>query len=608
MPSITPIENFDVVGWNTNQNATTSISNINTAYTLSNNTTKFYAITKSKDSQKITRTINFILNGATAMTLNETRYTSNQSFSCTTPNVYNGDPIPTSCQIGFPSLERENGNVYGWDEDSENRGTPTYNQSSDYMIGRNMILYGISSKDITVSYDPNGGETTLESQTSKAYNTSAGAWFDIPAYDNANMCRSRYNDYIGYKYAGLATTADSSTVNACQGSRVYLTNDTTYYAIWKYVYRTGTVHVNANYLYIRASRSTSATIRGQIPNGGVAYVTGDLSTRNSINWYPVVYGSAYGYSAASNITLGGKVSANSCYYTDYVCASNNNYELTVLPDNVLLNFYDNTISKQLNIDSTCGNITSAISSDTSLVTATTAGLITAVSGSVAIGETKTATITFMADGGCTYDVNVTVKNIDMTPPTISMTASGTSQGSGYQTDAKVTATCNSPSGITSYDLTGGANLTTTSSTPTSQIKTIDLNSGGVKRITATCVGNNGIETTVSNTYNIYIYSVDNSCSCKTYKSCATSGCGVKSTITTYSGSCVCSASAYGSSGSSTYYCKTYGSSIGSNCNSFCQRNGFTSGNGSCSSSTSKTYKTCANSACGCSVRNSCWHT
>ena len=612
-PTITPEDDFDVIGWNdTDSNATTKTIDVNTNYTLTNNDKVFYAITRSKESTRSTYNLTFNLNGATSFNYLGVDYTTDQTFTCQTEYAYNGSDIPTYCIVTMPTLTRTNGTVYGFDEDMDSH-TATYESGTNHNIYGDITLYGISSKQVTLTYDSNqsGDYNSMSvdnmnnvTDTKEAFNTG-GVVFDIMNYvQNETVCRITTDKYHGYKILGLNSDTTSQNVEYCFGDRLYLEEDKTIHAVWQDMYANAVGDVGNN-LRLREGAGTNYSQIASIAKGDPVILK-SFSSRiwNSSDghwWYPVVYGSLTGWAAGSdssnielnNLKLNSLPNANSCGYT-YSCSSNNKL-LSITPSDVELNITSNQnyrkVSETLTILNQCGPMNSVTSSNPSIVTATTDGVITAVDGGVALNQEQTATITYNTKYGCSEVVNVKVKNIDETPPTINMTIEGTGESSGYQTGAVVTATCNSATGISSYNVTGGTDITTTDQTETSASITSTLSSKGNNTVVASCTGSNGITTTISNTYKIYEYSQDSSCSCKTYN-----------TQTTYSGACLCVRRVQNQE---SYRKNYYGySSCPSNttCSNYCKQDGNTVISGSrysCSGTTTNT---------SCKVRNSCWHT
>ena len=579
-PTITPKTNFEVLGWTANT-ANLTVPTI-AAYndngslatiTLTGNKT-FYAVTKSSDDANKKYNVEFNLNGSDSYSINGVSYKETATFECHNPSVYNGAAIPNACSYTLPTITRNGGTVYGWDRNDANQGTPAYKASQTISLTDDISLSAITSRPITLSYNANGGTTTLTSQTAQVFNDDEGAWFNIPAYDNANMCRGKTNQYVGYKYVGLGTSSGASVTSNCQGSRAYLTQNTTLYALWKTYYATASHSVSSG-LIIRKGEGTSYAKVTTIPRGVKVYVTGPAgSCKSSHKWFPVIYGNYSGYSSAgancgtknfSNFTY---VANNSCS-TSYACSATNN-NMTASPSKIVLNIKTGVLSSKITVDAQCGSY-SFSSSDTSVVTVSSDGTVSTTSSAVAEGAQKKATINITSAGGCTASVDVIVKNIIETAPTVNISFSGTTYSSGYKSPVTATVTCSSQEGIASFipKDSKGETFTITGDNY-NKTATITLSGGSSGRtVSATCKSNNDLSASNSKTTKIYVYS-------------ASSACGVKSYG--YSGTCSCN--------TSVLYSKTCNSDIYNmgGCKAYCSNVYFTTGSGTCTRSAN--YKSC----------------
>ena len=580
-PNITPKTNFEVLGWTRNANNliiptddSVDDNGNRASITLTKDET-FYAVTKNSDDSRKTYMIEFDLNGASSYTIGGATYTSSETFSCQTGTVYNGASIPTTCTFTLPTIARNKSGavIYGWNT-SANSSSATYSVGQTITVSNNMVLHAITSFPLILYYNASGGTTTLPNQTKQVYNTEVGEWFDIPAYDRANMCRNKNNNYSTYKYIGLALTNGSNVANYCQGNKIYLTENTTLYAVWKPFYATGQISTSGKRLRIRAAGNMDAKTLGYIESGEKVYVTGP-KTGDGNKWYPVIWGKISGYSYASNVKNVGTV-LNSCEYTDYVCGGQGSI-LTVSPEIIYLNLANGKTTANISVESQCGSITGFTSSNPSLVNVNSNGVVTAVSGSVPYGSKSETNVKVTTRGGCPGVVRVIVKNINETAPNVNISISGTQRSSGYESGAVVSITCESEEGIASFNPVDskGKSFTITGN-DTKKTATITLKGSSSSRtISASCTSTNGLSTSKSSSYRIYQYS-------------ASSACGVKSY--SYSGTCTCKISSMGQ------ISKPCNSSIYSQggCQAWCknQSNGFSLDVNKGSCSRSATYKTC----------------
>ena len=563
-PTITPISGFTAMGWtddgekleewnessgvegqyavNTSVTLNKPIENSGEPEEFSDTVKNFYAITRSntRNSYNVT----YDINGATSYIIDGISYTETKTFVCNAGFAYNGALLPDSCSITLPKITRTGGTVYGWNYDLYNQGEPEFSQEEIYTLYEDTELFAITSRDINLSYNANSSNGTtsnkLTTQTKTAYNTD-GVVFNIPNYTDASLYRAQSNSYHGYRLLGLAETNTASSVKYCFGDQIYLENDQTLHAVWQDIYASGTSKVGGG-LNVRSCGSTSCGKIATIAYGDVVYIMGGYSCANSHPWYPIKYGNSVGYSSGAasctsslnNFSITSWPYANSSDY-GYTCSSNNKL-LSITPTDVVLNITDNTskqkLSETLKISNQCGVMTSATSSNTNLVNATTGGVITAVSGSVPENETKTAKVTFSTRYGCSETINVTVKNTDAPPPTVNISVSGDSStcSGAYIKGATATVTCDSEIAITNFSAKVGSTSNAYTQNGNKITSTIYLDSTGSKTITASCSNSEGT-TTASKTVTVKVKSVSSSCTCKTRYS-ASSTCSVCNSWTT----------------------------------------------------------------------------
>ena len=138
------------------------------------------------------------------------------SENSTTSTVKAGTPIlnytPSKSEYTF----------VGWREDS----TASSTVLSGTTATTNMTLYAVFKKDITVSYNANGGTGSVSSQTGTIYYNNGnvkGATFTLKS--NAFT----YTDRTFQKWA----MGSASGTQYAVGASVTVTDDTTFYAVWK---------------------------------------------------------------------------------------------------------------------------------------------------------------------------------------------------------------------------------------------------------------------------------------------------------------------------------------------------------------------------------------
>ena len=355
---------------------------------------------------------------------------------------------------------------------------------------------------------------------------------------NETVCRQTTDKYHSYKLLGLNTDR-SGNVQYCFGQRIYLENDITLYGVWQDIYAQAVGDVSNN-LRLRNGAGTGYTQIASIAQGDPV-VLKSFSSRiwnsgDSHWWYPVVYGSQTGWAAGSdnkntelnNLRLTSLPNANSCNYA-YSCASNNKL-LSITPSSFTLNVTSNTskqrLTQNLTINNQCGPITEVTSSDSNVVTATTAGVVTGKVNSISENTTKNVTITYKTKYDCTESVTAIVKNSQANPPTVTISISGNSStcSGSYLSGATATVRCTSDVPITSYSAKIGSTSYSVSTSSDGKVKTstIKLSSTGGKTINASCGNSEGSNST-SKYVSIKVYSSTSSCGCGSYYTASSAG-------------------------------------------------------------------------------------
>ena len=170
--------------------------------------------------------------------------------------------------------------------------------------------------------------------------------------------------------------------------------------------------------------------------------------------------------------------------------------------------------------------------------------------------------------------------------------SGDTYSDGYKNNLELRITCVSPiNKITSFQVTvNNSNVATVDiGNDNESIKTLKLTTAGSnKKVKGVCTNEANLTDSKEQTYKIYVYSQDSSCSCKTYNYI-------------YGARCIC-IQADGNS----YYRSIGGYSscpTNTTCNNSCKNHKNTNRGGSLDGQTG-----CISETNGCKVRNSCWHT
>ena len=555
LPTITPKAGFTSLGYTDDGEDLTTPKNEyreNETIEIESSDTEdenaIYAVTKS-DSRN-TLKINYHINGATSYEIGDNTYTNDEEITYYADYAYNGEALPKEVRVTLPTINRTNGRVYGWDSDGSNEGTPEFALGQEYLIEEDRDLYAITSKEIKVTYHSNiaSGNTIVDNlnnhvDTRESFN-SEGIVFDLMSYEtNSTVCRQAINSYHGYKVLGLNTNPSSSNVEYCFGSRIYLENDIDLYAIWKDIYAEGECDTDG--LRFRTGAGTGYDFGAEMKKGDSIYITdSEYKWDGSHSWYPIIYGSKTGWAAGNNsknpsictssndhrcnIIVTNPPKQNSCSYA-YSCTSNNKL-LGITPSSFTLNVTSNIsrqrLTQNLTINNQCGPITEVISDDSNVVTATTDGVVTGKVNSIPENTTRNVKITYKTKYECSEEVNVTVKNIQANPPTVTISISGNSSTcrDSYLSGAKATIRCVSDVPITSYSAKIGSTPydPSTSSDGKTKTSTITLKSTGKKTITASCGNSEGSNST-SKSVTIKVYSETSSCGCDTYYTASSAG-------------------------------------------------------------------------------------
>ena len=115
----------------------------------------------------------------------------------------------------------------GWEESPDTFGGGVRPGEQLSLTG-NAVYYGVYGKNVTLSYDANGGERCPESKTEAFHiNVSERLSYDIPVFTAAEPVRR-----TGYVFAGWNTKADGTGEPVDAGQSLELCQDTVLYAMW----------------------------------------------------------------------------------------------------------------------------------------------------------------------------------------------------------------------------------------------------------------------------------------------------------------------------------------------------------------------------------------
>ena len=204
MPSITPEEGYQVVGWSPSKTSTTTIYTPNSSYSIKSDMT-LYAITEPIPTK--TYTITFDKNNASSI--------GNTSLSCTTTG--------NSCSITMPTITAPSGyKVLGWST-SKTATSASYLVGDTHSIQNDMTLYAViekTMKTVTITFDKNTassiGKTTASCNT---YSDSCS--IEIPSI----------TPNTGYSAVGFSTSKTATSASYNVGVSYEFSENMTLYAI-----------------------------------------------------------------------------------------------------------------------------------------------------------------------------------------------------------------------------------------------------------------------------------------------------------------------------------------------------------------------------------------
>ncbi len=207
-PSITPVSGFTAVGWNTDEDATTSILNVNTDVTIKNNVT-YNAITTK------TITVTFNKNGAS-----DIAYTSKQCV------LKKGD-TSTGCVVRTPAITPASGfTTVGWGTSaSAIKGT---SPNSDVTVTADKNYYAVTRKTLTATFVSNGASSISSTSAScLIYNGStSGCSVSTPT-----ITPKTGFTVLGWANVSSSQAASTQTASVNQNATTTIKADTTFYAI-----------------------------------------------------------------------------------------------------------------------------------------------------------------------------------------------------------------------------------------------------------------------------------------------------------------------------------------------------------------------------------------
>ena len=207
---------YTFIGWGTGSNDTSAAYSPGGIYTLDKNIV-LYAIW----SKTITLTYN--ANGGSGAPSSEST------------TIYNSKDS-TSFIISSTTPSKSGYDFMGWSNVS-NATNGSYSSGASITLSSSTTIYAIWRKNITLSYDANGGSGAPASQTGTVYNSNTNYSFTI---SNTIPVRD------GYSFLGWSTDSNASTASYNSGGTISLSTDTLLFAVWKEEQPVYTVTYHAN--------------------------------------------------------------------------------------------------------------------------------------------------------------------------------------------------------------------------------------------------------------------------------------------------------------------------------------------------------------------------
>ena len=256
-PTIAATSGFSVIGYNTSSGATSSTWSHNTAKTdvSASTTSTWYAVTKS--TAQYTATTKKNVSSATG---------TDTSVSC---YRYNGS---NSCNVSAPTnpYTLSEWTFNGWVNAGSSTTTTTTSgtTSGNISISGNVNLVATWKKDVTVTFDKNGGSANT-SASGTIYNGAGSITIKTPsATSRSNWTFNGYATTNSATTSGIVAAGNNITVNVASDS-----NAATAYHTWK-----KTVTVTVTFDKNGGTSNTSATGTTTIYNGATSIPSGTSIT------------------------------------------------------------------------------------------------------------------------------------------------------------------------------------------------------------------------------------------------------------------------------------------------------------------------------------------
>lgn len=230
-PGIRVLENYTVVGWNTNQNATVAThasgsNTLNHDNTNENHTQTYYSITYKN---AITYSVDWNANGAGL---------SQSTSSCTIDKVYNETEETkqaTSCTVTAPTITRVGYDIIGY-HTNENATESILSNGATLELDRDKgPYYAITRKDINITWtkDDDGTRIGATKSSCSIYNKQENCSINIPFIEHDTRVIEGWYDLSGNKFSDnpgsqTVTKQVSETATYIAKTRLYRADEVSY--------------------------------------------------------------------------------------------------------------------------------------------------------------------------------------------------------------------------------------------------------------------------------------------------------------------------------------------------------------------------------------------
>lgn len=232
-----------IIGWNTDQNAKTSLIGSNSKIKVKNNAS-YYAITK------MVCNINFNSNGADKI--------SSKFETC---SYYNSS---TKCDITTPSITRDGWNVLGWGTTSNATKVTLQSENLQY-VSKSGTYYAVTYKTVRANFH----KYSAESLAGCTNTSDDGCYQTCSIYNTNNSCyvKAPYIRSTGNEVQLFAPVKNTNSLSGyVPGLNISIRSDIDLYAIVKNYYRKSTFPIIKTNVYGSVPIETTSGCNSSVYN------------------------------------------------------------------------------------------------------------------------------------------------------------------------------------------------------------------------------------------------------------------------------------------------------------------------------------------------------